>query len=68
MKSDIDGVAQSIQEAETQLLKYEQSIREIASLKFDSLESQFDSAFNLALDQVYCMVNFLESGVVLGGV
>ncbi len=52
MKSDIDGVAQSIQEAETQLLKYEQSIREIASLKFDSLESQFDSAAGLLSSRI----------------
>ena len=47
MKSDIDGITESIQEANTQVLKYENSIKEIAELKFDSLETQFDSALSI---------------------
>ena len=47
MKSDIDSVTESIQEANNQILKYENSLKDIAKLKFDSLETQFDSALSI---------------------
>jgi len=44
MKSDIDSVAESIQDAETKLLEYGKSLKDIAKIKFDDLKKQFDNA------------------------
>jgi len=63
MKADIDSVAEAIQEADNQILEYEKDLKEIAKLKFDSLESQFDNALGLIsaeLSQVDKQVALVE--------
>ena len=52
MKSGIDSVAESIREAEVQILKYENSIKEIAKLKFDDLQKQFENATNVITSNI----------------
>ncbi len=70
MKSDIDSVTESIQEANTQVLTYENSIKEIAKLKFDSLGTQFDNALSIItteMSQLDKQIALVEEAGYLAG-
>lgn len=70
MKSGIDSVAESIREAEVQILKYENSIKEIAKLKFDDLQKQFDNVTNVITSNISKIEKEIslveESGAIAG--
>lgn len=70
MKEDIDSVAEAIQEADNNILKYQKDIKEIAKLKFDSLESQFDNALSIIaseLSQVDKQIALIEEAGYMAG-
>ena len=70
MKSDIDSVTESIQDANNQILKYENSLKDIAKLKFDSLETQFDSALSIIttrMSQLDKQIALVEEAGYLAG-
>lgn len=50
MKSEIDSVDESIQDANNSLIEYKENLKEVAKLNFDNLKEQFENALSIITD------------------
>lgn len=50
MKSEIDSVDESIQDANNSLIEYKENLKEVAKLNFDNLKEQFENAISIITD------------------
>ena len=50
MKSEIDSVDESIQDANNSLIEYKENLKEVAKLNFDNLKEQFENALSIVTD------------------
>lgn len=50
MKSEIDSVDESIQDANNSLIEYKENLKEVAKFNFDNLKEQFENALSIVTD------------------
>ena len=64
MKSNIDDVSESLQEANNQLEEYGRKLKEVSKLKFDSLNTQYSDVIGLVdtrISQVESTISLIEN-------
>lgn len=68
MKSDIDSVTESIQEAENNIIDFGNSMKQVAKLNFDDLSEQFSNAIGLVTDASDVFSGYIDQAEAAGSI